>query len=358
MDVADLVHTGRHAMKAPPRVLARLGRAPLLHFCVIGGLLYLADAAWQQQEVDAAASAPVERIVFSARQVEQLRQDMTMQYGFPPSPEDLQAAVDAAVDDEVLYRQALAIGLDRDNESVRQRLIQIGGFVAEDPDMDEEALYQAALGLGLHHSDLVVRRQLATTMRLVAENVPLADEVPPDQAALQAYLEQHAEAFTTPARVSLTHVYLSADERGAAAEADARRLLGELRDRHVTPDRSDAFGDPFLLGYRFQRQTHDAIGQMLGGSFVQSMAGMAPGEWAGPVRSAYGWHLIWIEAVEPAELPPLAQIEGPLRAAILAERREQRMQDSMEQMRAEYLIEIETTQSAADHMQAGEAAGG
>ncbi len=345
-------------MRGPPRVLARLVRAPLLHFLVIGGLLYLADAAWQRQTTDAAAPAPRERIVFSARQIEQLRQDLTVQHGFPPGREELQAAVDAAVDDEVLYRQALAIGLDRDNESVRQRLIQIGGFVAEDPGADAEAMYRKATELGLQHTDLVVRRQLAATMRLVAENVPLADEAPPDEAALEAYLQQHPEAFTRPARVSLTHVYLSTDERGAAAEADARRLLEELRGRHITPDRSDAFGDPFLLGYRLQRQTHDAVRQMFGEAFALAVAELAPGAWAGPVRSAYGWHLVWVEAAEPAELPPLAEVEGQVRAAVLAERREQRMQETMRQMRAEYRIEIEAPWSSAGDVLASEAAGG
>ncbi|WP_191057718.1 peptidylprolyl isomerase [Geminicoccus harenae] len=345
-------------MRFASRVLARLGRAPLLHFLVIGGLLYLADAAWQRQTTDPAASVPLERIVFSARQVEQLRQDLKVQYGFPPSREELQIAVDAAVDDEVLYRQALAVGLDRDNESVRQRLIQIGGFVAEDPGEDEEVLYQKALALGLQHTDLVVRRQLATTMRLVAENVPLADEVPPDEATLEAYLQQHPDAFTVPPRLSLTHVYLSTDERGAAAEADAVLLLDELRNHRITPDRSNAFGDPFLLGYRLQRQTHDAVRQMFGESFALALADLAPGAWVGPVRSAYGWHLVWVEAVEPAELPPLAEVEGQVREAVLAERREQRMQETMRQMRAEYTIEIEAPWSGAGDVLASEAAGG
>jgi peptidyl-prolyl cis-trans isomerase C len=345
-------------MRWPPRVLGRLGRAPLLHFLVIGGLLYLADATWQRQAGDATAPVSRERIVFSARQVEQLRQDLTVQHGFPPSQEELQAAVDAAVDDEVLYRQALAAGLDRDNESVRQRLIQIGGFVAEDPGADAEALYRKATELGLQHTDLVVRRQLAATMRLVAENVPLADEAPPDEAALETYLQQHPDAFTKPARVSLTHVYLSADERGAAAEADARRLLDELRGRRITPDGSDPFGDPFLLGYRLQRQTHDAIRQMFGEPFAVAVAELAPGAWAGPVRSAYGWHLVWVEAIEPAELPPLAEVEGQVRGAVLAERREQRMQETMRQMRAEYAIEVEAPWSEAGDVLASEAAGG
>ena len=346
-------------MRGALRTLARLVRAPVLHFLVIGGLLYVVDAARQDRAVAVSARAPAEAIVFSARQVEQLRQDLTVQNGWPPSRADLQAAVEAAVDEEVLYRQALASGLDQGNASVHQRLVQIGRFVAEDPDQDDEALYRLALQLGLDRSDLVVHRQLAATMRLATESVPLAEEVPPDENELQAYLQEHGDAFIEPWRVRLSHIYFSEDFRGAAAEADARAALDEFRKHAITPETAIEFGDPFLLGDEFSWQTRNGLAQMLGESFARAVPDLPPGAWSEPIRSDYGWHLVWVEAVRPAELPALADIRDQVREKVLAERREGRLHQSLQEMRARYAIRIEAPWiSKDDTPTAGEAGHG
>ncbi|WP_027133172.1 peptidyl-prolyl cis-trans isomerase [Geminicoccus roseus] len=334
--------------------LARLLRAPPLHFMVIGGLLYLAHASWPTAPVDQDVQAAAEPLVFTARQVEQLRADLTVQNGFPPSRENLRAAVEEAIDDEVLYRQALAIGLDRGNASVRQRLVQIAGFVSEDPDQDEEALYQSALRLGLDRSDLVVRRLLASSMRLVAENVPLADEAPPGEDELRAYLDQHAEAFATPWRVRFNHLFLSGDERGDVVGEDARQVLAELRAGGLTPEQASTIGDPFLLGDRFYGKTGDELRQMFGAPFADALAALEAGQWSEPVPSPYGWHLVWVEEVRPARLPPLAEIREEVLAAALAQRRERRVEETMKEMRARYAIRVEAPWVSQDAGPTGE----
>ena len=154
-----------------PSLLRRLFRAPALHFLALGGLLFAVQAGWRAWTV--VDPVPVAQLVVTAAQVEQLRRDLTLQNGYRPSPRALRTAIEAAIDEEVLYREALATGLDRGNEMIRQRLVQIAGFVAESPDQDEQALYETALRLGLDRSDVVVRRQLAEFMRLAARNVAL-----------------------------------------------------------------------------------------------------------------------------------------------------------------------------------------
>ena len=132
-------------------------------------------------------TVPVAQLVITAAQVEQLRRDLTLQNGYRPSPRALRTAIEAAIDEEVLYREALATGLDRGNEMIRQRLVQIAGFVdGRSRTRTSEALYQTALRLGLDRSDVVVRRQLAEFMRLAARNVALEGEQPPDDRELEA----------------------------------------------------------------------------------------------------------------------------------------------------------------------------
>jgi hypothetical protein len=325
------------------RRLGRLVRRPALHFVLLGGLLFAADSWWQDGAGPEAAIPPAETIVISAGQVEQMRRDLRAQNGMAPTAAQLDAAIEGAIDEEVLYREALAIGLDRDNAAVRQRLVQDARFVADDPDQDEDALYRMALELGLDRSDQVVRRQLSTTMWLVASTVLLKREAPPDEAELEAYLRQHPEQFMEPWRVRLSHVYLSKQRRGAAAGDDARSLLETLRAGHIGPDKAPALGDPFLHGSHLAWLTRQGLQQRFGADFAAAVTALVPGAWSEPIRSTYGWHLVWVEGVQPAALPSLDAVRNQVLGAVLEERRAQRMRTTLDALRQHYTIRVEDT---------------
>lgn len=338
--------------RATAGAVARLIRAPALHFFALGGLLFLANGWWQQRAGDEVIAAAAEAIVITSAQIDQMRQDFATQNGFPPDAAQLQAAIDKSVDEEVLFRQALATGLDRDNSAVRQRLIQDARFVADDPNQDDEALFQAALRLGLDRSDQVVRRQLAMMMRLIAADTPLPGETPPNDDELQAYLQAHANSFMEPERVSLTQVYVNDDRRGAAARA--RKLYARLREQDIGPDAAVGLGDPFLPGNRLSRKSPQDLTNIFGGDFVDALGRLAPGAWSRPIRSGYGWHLVWIDTVTPPVLPPLALVRERVLHAVMGERREQRVRQTLKSMRAGYSIRIETPAAGTA---AGERAG-
>jgi peptidyl-prolyl cis-trans isomerase C len=321
--------------------LARLARAPALHFLAIGGLLFAADAAWQDWTGNPAVPAAPSAIVVTSSEVEQLRQDLMLQNGIAPSSQQLQAAIASAVDEEILYREALAIGLDRGNAAVRQRLVQVARFVADDPDQDEEALYQMALQLGLDRSDPVVRRHLAGKMRLVAANVPLAQETPPGESELEAWLRQQPDAFMEPGRVRLTHVYLSGDRGDQAAETEARRLLAQLRATGLAPEDAPKLGDPFLLGNHLPWHTRQGLHRTFGGPFAEAAVALEPGVWSEPIRSSYGWHLVWVDDTRPSEVPPLAAVRDRVRAALLEQRREWRLRQRLTELHARYAVQVD-----------------
>jgi len=329
-------------------VLARLIRVPALHFFAIGGLLFVIND-WWQPAADRQSVVPVrEAVVITAGQIEQLRQDFIVQSGRPPSAEQLQASIDASIDEEVLYRQAKAIGLDRNNPAIYRRLVQIARFVSADPEQSDEALYQKALQLGLDRTDLVVHRQLAMLMRVAEANTPMAGEAPPSEAELQAYLERHQDRFTEPRRIRLTHVYLSDDRHGNAAEADARDLLKKLRADRVGADDAPQLGDPFLLGHHLPWETRQGLEKILGEGFAEAAMTLGPDVWSGPIRSSFGWHLVWVHAVRPATVPSLAAVRDGVLRAVLEDRRERRVQESLKAMRSRYAIKVESpaTESA------------
>jgi hypothetical protein len=177
----------------------------------------------------------------------------------------------------------------------------------------EEVLYRTALALGLDKDDTIIRRRLRQKMEFLFEDaVP-----PPQEPELRAYLEAHPEKFRTQALISFRQVFVS-QTRGATAEADARQILSRLSGG--APDAANE-GDPLLLGDGFSRTPLDRIAALFGESFAQAVAQSVSGSWVGPLRSAYGLHLVLVTAAEPAELPPFEQVRPALEREWFAERR-------------------------------------
>src|SRR5438552_4406376 len=218
--------------------MARVLRAPLLHFLVIGALL-LGLRTWREP-----AAAPRARIVIGAADRARLRETWTEEHGAPPSGAAEEALVRDAIDEEVLYREAIARGFDRADAAVRERLVRLAGFVGEETGAAPGALEREARRLGLERSDLVVRRHLVDMMRLAA--AWLGPDDVPREADLETYLAHHPDEFATPARIRLTHVYLNEQRRGPTATTDAAALLAELRGK--PPATAVSQGDPFIRG--------------------------------------------------------------------------------------------------------------
>src|SRR5712692_6342464 len=252
--------------------MARVLRAPLLHFLLIGGALLALRPWWRWESMDVRRP----RIVIGAADVARLRETWTEEHGSPPSRAAEDRLVRDAIDEEILYREALARGFDRRDDAVRERLVRLGGFVGEEAGGDRDALEREARRLGLERSDLVVRRHLVEMMRLAAGW--LGPNGLPSEADLEAYRAQHAAEFAPPARVRLTHVYLSEDRRGAGVAVDAIALLDDLRRTGTGPEVAAARGDAFIRGAEFDGSSAD-LERVFGPGFAESVAAQPFGTW-------------------------------------------------------------------------------
>lgn len=313
--------------------MSRVLRAPLLHFLVLGGAL-LGLRSWWDPERDA---APRPRIVIDAAAVARLRETWTAEHGTPPGVASAAALVRAAIDEEMLYREALARGFDRRDAAVQERLVRLGGFVGEEAGGGRETLEREARRLGLERSDLVVRRHLVEMMRLAAGW--LGPEGVPSEADLEAYLARHADELTPPARTRLTHVYVSQDAHGAAITTDALALLGAMRAAGTPPGEAAGRGDAFMRGAAIDGSAAD-LARIFGPGFVAAVDAAPLRTWVGPVRSSYGLHLVWVHARDAGRPPPLAAVRGVVLHRLLRERHEQREREEMEAMRARYALEV------------------
>ena len=182
----------------------------------------------------------------------------------------------------------------------------------------------------------MIRRRLRQKMEFVGEDV--APPAEPTEAELQAFLDEHAERFRKPARLSFAQVYLSPDRRGEDAWADAERLLVTLDAGTSDPAAS---GDPFLLEQEYwDLATHD-VERLFGEAFTARVAGLPVGRWSGPVESGYGLHLVLVRERTPARLPDLAEVRDAVANEWRAARREKANRAFYDGLRANYEVTVE-----------------
>jgi peptidyl-prolyl cis-trans isomerase C len=234
--------------------IGRWLREPLLLFLVAGLLLFV---GYRWLNPGSAESDPADRIELTADDLAQIRFAWLAQGREPLSPEQLRSLVDARLREEILYREALALGLDKDDTIIRRRLAQKMEFLFED---------------------------------VAALRDPTRDE-------LRAYFETHAERFTLPARATFRHLYFSPDRRGESARDDAARALAQLAGEPGDAPAAAALADRFMFQDYYGDRSFDEVARTFGPGFALALFELAPGTWAGPIGSGYGWHLVWVHGV-------------------------------------------------------------
>ena len=271
-------------------------REPLIHFLGIGALLFGVFALVN----DEASSVPPNRIEITAADVDRLQERWTKQWNRPPTETELKGMIEAHLREEVLYREALALGLDK--------------------------------------NDTIIRRRLAQKMEFLAED--LANQVPPTDEELQEYLDQNPDRYRSPARFTFTQVYFSIDQRGAEAYKDAERLLAKLQNNTATPIRVADRGDRLMLDQDYVQSTELEVAKLFGQHFSEQLLEIQKGSWQGPIESGYGIHLVRIhDKVEP-RLPELAEVLKRVQVDLESERRREMNKEIFEKLKARYEIVV------------------
>lgn len=316
----------------------RWHRTPLVHFVAGGVLLLVATRALRE---DARVPAAPEPIHVAAADVAQLRATYTKDTGLAASDADEVALIEDAIVEELLFREALARGLARDDKSVRGWLVEQMRVLADDEDgeQDEEALYARALDLGLDRHDLVVRRILVHKARLLASHLGDGDATEDD---LRAWYERHRDVFRQPERTSLWHVFLAAVRRGGDAGPDASALVARLRADATPPRDAVLEGDAFAVPAHLVAQAPAQLAKLFGPSFADTVAALPVGRWSGPIASPYGVHLVWVEARAAGAPAPLDEVRGRVLESWRQERRAERLAALLRERRAAHELVVES----------------
>lgn len=275
--------------------MKRVMREPLIHFMLIGALLF--GLSGMKQLKSATPTSP-RQIVLSMEELTQLALLFQTQWRREPTAEELHRLVENKIQGEVLYREALAIGLDKNDE--------------------------------------IVKRRMAQKMQFLAEDVAAARE--PTTEELRTWFEKNSDKFSMPMRVSFRHLYFSPDRRGMRARDDAAEALTKLVGRPGDSKAASTLADPFMLQDYYGDRAPDYLGKEFGPQFAQALEKLPVGSWQGPIESGFGWHLVFVDSATPGRVPVFEEIEQEVKKAWLGEQKALAWQKAYKDMRAKYTV--------------------
>jgi len=197
--------------------------------------------------------------------------------------------------------EAMAEGFARH----RQRLPtqeELEGLIQER--VREEVYYREALALGLDRDDPVIRKRLRQRLEQAAGKAGAAE---PEAEELQAYLDAHREKFRVEARYTFRQVYLDPERRRGRLADDTARLLAQLRDAGTNAGIADV-GDFFRHGPDFNAVPASDVTKELGEKFAAQLAELPLGRWQGPIESTFGTHLVFLSQRTDSRQPALAEV--------------------------------------------------
>jgi parvulin-like peptidyl-prolyl isomerase len=227
-------------------------REPLVHFAVAGALLFGAYEGLNRARPTSLKEEPVQ---IGEGELRWLRETFAGQWRRAPTANEMDGLVATLLEEELLAREARALGLDQHDTVVRRRLAQKLTFLVED------------------------------TSRI-------AD---PSEGELRRFYDSHADLYQTRPRVTFSHIFFN-PERRRQADADAAAALIQLAAAGSLVD-----GDPMLFDDRYSDVDQPAVLTVFGANFARDVFAMAPGSWRGPVKSSYGLHLVRVTDLLPAE---------------------------------------------------------
>jgi hypothetical protein len=209
----------------------------------------------------------------------------------------------------------------------------------------EEVLAREAVALGLDRDDTVIRRRLRQKMEFIAND--LAAQAEPSNEDLQEYLAQHPDLFRLEPRLTLRQVNLNPQHRRGTVEQDAAQLLAALHQGGGQANFA-AMGDSTLLSPELIEATASEMAAMFGEPFARQLLQVPPGQWQGPLASGYGVHLVYVSARTDGRIPQLAEVRDAVHREWTNARRLEANETFYRTLRQRYTVTIERPPSAGE----------
>ena len=203
----------------------------------------------------------------------------------------------------------------------------------------EEILCREALQLGLDKDDVIIRRRLAQKMQFLSEDVSAAYE--PKTEEIEALVREKTVSASRRRRPSRSVTFIShptAEVR--KRRASALKVLAKIDRPARRFEDSGDLADRFMFQNYYRDRSAEELTKDFGTGFSHAIFQLKPGSWQGPIESGYGWHLVWIESITPGRVPNFEEIESDVKSAWLADQKAQQWQKAYEKMRAKYQVSL------------------
>jgi len=275
--------------------MSKLAREPLVHFIILGALLFAGHMLWQRH-----VSKANYTITVTAEEMERQALIFAGENRRAPTDEDIKALLFSHVEEQVLMREAERIGLGEDDTIIRRRLAQKMRFIIQD--VDAPAL--------------------------------------PNEADLKRWFEENTEKFTSPEKLSFSHIYFSPEEHGEMIEKQAIQLLEQI---HVgnPPVEWKTLGDPFMLKRNFKSLSALETTRLFGPTFSKGLFDLKGNNWQGPIESAFGLHLIRIHNITEKVTPNFEDVRDDVETAWQEDARRSANQAALKELIQKYKVDVQ-----------------
>jgi parvulin-like peptidyl-prolyl isomerase len=241
---------------------------PFVHFLVLGALLF-GGYAWIHRGESSNGDDGAGPVRITAKEIAFLTQAWGRMQQREPTREELQALVAGYLKEELLGREARAMGLELNDPIIRRRLAQKVEFIVND------------------------------TLRLTA---PTADD-------LHHFYQANIESFQSPPRASFTQVFFNPETRRDAVAA-AKAALSALSSGDAA---AGDIGDPFPIDAEVRDNIMQTVAGQFGDEFANEVFALRPGAWHGPIASSFGPHLVRVTEAKPMRQPEFSEVEPQVR---------------------------------------------
>jgi hypothetical protein len=275
-------------------------REPLVRFLFIGAALFMLYAFWGQQD----AENQDREITITSGEIAWLTDAWQKRWNRPPTAKEREGVINQYLREMILSREAIAMGLDKDDSVIRRRLAQKLEFLSND---------------------------------LITPQPPTDDE-------LKTYFNEHIKRYQAPDLVTMTHVFIDPDLRGDQTLIDAEAIKIKLQALNEPPRDAWDYGDAFMLQSYYPERSEAELLKLFGSGFAKSVFELAPQQWHGPVLSGYGTHLVYVHSHQKAVPPVFADIEEQVRQDWENDKREQLNEQFIDSIVARYDVIVEDEQ--------------
>ena len=272
-------------------------REPLVQFLFLGGLIYLAYGLFAPQSEE----ENERKIIVSEAKVQWMHDSWSKRWNRLPTQKELDGLIQQYIKETVLYKEAVNMGLDKEDGIIRRRLAQKVEFLAK---------------------DLVVY-------------------TPPTEEDLKKYYDTHQDKYTPDVTYTFTQIYFDPDKRGESTLDDANKVKETLVAQGTMMQKIEGLGDDYMTANYFEAQTPMQIRKNFGSGFAQSLIALKTGVWQGPVLSGFGTHLVFVNEVISPPVPAFEEIKARVAEDWVSDKREELNDAFYKALKAEYTIVVE-----------------